>query len=48
MRALRWLAWLADEILDRVPAVEDGRVYWYGGWGCRLRMSRFWDEGDKP
>lgn len=47
-RALRWLAWLADEALDRVPAWEDGTWYWYGGWGCRMRLWKLWDEGERP
>jgi hypothetical protein len=36
--------WLLDELLDRIPCYEDGRWYWYGdwGWGCRLRLYRFW------
>jgi hypothetical protein len=46
LRALRWLAWLADEALDRVPAIEGGHWYWYGGWGCRLRMHRLWAPED--
>lgn len=44
VRALRWLAWLADEALDRVPAYEDGTWYRHGCWGCRLGLSRWWDD----
>ena len=42
MKVLRRLVWLLDEVLDRIPAYEDGRWYRYGGWGCRLRLHRFW------
>jgi hypothetical protein len=41
---LRYAAWVADEVLDRVPAREDGRWHRYGGWGCRMGLSRLWDR----
>jgi hypothetical protein len=41
-RAARELFWLADELLDRVPAYEDGRWYRRGDWGCRLGLHRWW------
>lgn len=46
MRALRWLAWLADEALDRVPAWEDGTFYPCGHWGCRWGLGRLWAGKD--
>lgn len=38
----RWPIWLADELLDRVPTYEDGRWFRRGGWGCRMRLHRWW------
>jgi hypothetical protein len=37
--------WLLDEALDQVPAREGGVWRRYGYWGCRLRLSRWWDPG---
>lgn len=42
MRPDRCLVWLADELLDRIPAYEDGHWYRAGQWGCRLRLHRYW------
>lgn len=44
MRTVRWLAELADWLLDCVPSREDGRWYRHGNWGCRLRLHRIWDD----
>jgi hypothetical protein len=44
MAMVRWLAWAADEILDRVPRYEDGSWYWCGMWGCQLGLYRIWDD----
>lgn len=45
---LRWLAWLLDEGLDRIPTYEERRWFRHGGWGCRLRLHRFWDGNPMP
>jgi hypothetical protein len=39
---LRTLIERLDTLLDAIPTLEDGRWYRYGGWGCRLRLSRLW------
>lgn len=48
-RPLRWLVWLFDEALDRIPAVSltERHFYFAGGWGCRLGLSRFWARRDQ-
>lgn len=44
MRIVRWIAWLLDEALDRIPAVQlrPWHIYRYGSWGCQLRLHRVW------
>lgn len=44
MKVFRWLAWLLDEVLDLIPAYEDGRWYPCGLWGCRLGLPEFWSK----
>lgn len=44
--AWRRLAWLADELLDRVPCREDGSWRRGGDWGCRWQLARYWDPED--
>lgn len=39
---LRTIAWLADEVLDRIPRREEGRWYRYGYWGCQSGISDHW------
>jgi hypothetical protein len=48
MRPDRFVVWLADELLDRIPAYEQGRWYLNGEWGCRLRLYRYWWAPDEP
>lgn len=50
-KALRAAVLAADELLDLLPCREDGRWRWYGEWGCRLQLVRFWyvpDGGVTP
>lgn len=42
MRRRAELAWLLDEMLDRIPAWQDGHLYLQGQWGCQLGLSRIW------
>lgn len=39
---MKQVVWLLDEALDRLPAYEDGRWRWYGDWGCRLGLWKYW------
>jgi hypothetical protein len=39
---MRWIMWLLDEALDRIPTYEDGHWFRKGGWGCRLGLHRWW------
>jgi hypothetical protein len=42
MRRPAELVWLLDEMLDRIPAWQDGRLYLCGQWGCQWGLSRIW------
>ena len=48
MRFVRWIVWLLDECLDRIPAVgfRPFHFYRYGQLGCRLRLSRCWAQDE--
>jgi hypothetical protein len=39
---LRILIERLDTLLDAVPTYEGGRWFRYGGWGCRMGLSRLW------
>lgn len=47
MKFARWAVWLLDESLDAVPTYENGRWWWHGQWGCRMRLARFWWREDR-
>lgn len=42
------IAWLLDELLDRVPRREGGRLYRYGQWGCSLGLPGYWAQTGRP